>query len=319
MTKPKYDIKKLITDRLKADKNNYVQSGKDFIMCSCLNPKHKDAHPSFAINLTNGYGKCFSCGFSVSSSYFTKDLPSMDAEELERAILYNTAKEKLSGVDTPVEFKESFLPPIDKFMDMYRCISKETLQRAGVYLTTREGRYQDRIIFPVYYEDKLIGFTGRTTNSDVLPKYLHSTGLATKHVVYPYNIIKAHKHKRLFVTEGVMDALSMIDMGYNAMCNFGVADNFTNKKVAELVRLGVEELYLCFDKDEAGAEQEVKILQNLNLKFFDKVGLARTLPEFKEYYQSPAKDFNEYLVLKKLGVPFEPSTSILDVPYDEEL
>ncbi len=282
----------------------YTRTGANFIMTSCFNPKHNDKHPSFAINLVTGAGKCFGCGFTINSNYWTNDLPDEEEEELLRAIEYQKMRSKLFVED--LDSKDTaniFLPPIDEKLTKYRGLTKDTLEKMGIYITNT-GRFANRVIFPIYYADKLMGFTGRATKAEVTPKYLHSTGLKTKNIIYPYNIIKGNK--RLYITEGVMDALSLINDGYISMCNFGVADNFNLKKVAELVRLGVEEIYLFFDKDNVGQEAEIEILQNPALQYFDKVGLARMLPEFKEYYESSAKDYNEYMVLKQLGCAMSP-------------
>jgi DNA primase len=290
-------MEQLIISKLKTP---FTRTGSEFIMTSCLSPAHNDKHPSFAINLATGRGKCFGCGHTVSGSYWTEGMDELEEEEMLRAIEYAEMTKRLTSHESNVKSSKVFLPPIDEELDTYRGLSETTLKRAGIYVT-KTGRFANRVIFPIYYDDTLVGFTGRTLDSSTKEmKYLHSTGLKTKSVIYPYNLLKGHR--RIYVVEGVMDALSLIEKGFPAMCNFGVADNFTMPKVSEMVRIGIEEVYLMFDKDKAGEEAEIEILQNQNLQFFEKVGVARLLPEFKEYYESPFKDYNEYMVAKKVGI-----------------
>ena len=62
-----------------------------------------------------------------------------------------------------------------------------------------------------------------------------------------------------------------------------------------MLELGVEKIYLAFDKDVAGTTAMNEFLKS-DLNDYFEVKLGVELDELKDFYKSPYKDLNEYLM-----------------------
>lgn len=293
-------MRDIILSKLNQMKISYKFSGDHYVMCGCLNPSHNDETPSFHIDLNTGLGGCFTCGFKAKPSYFI-DKTSMtedELEELERTTQYSLLKAKLKREE--IGLNTANLPIVGAYMDEYRGLSKDTLDRFDVYLCTR-GLYADRVIFPFYVEGRPVGFTSRTTINST-PKYLHSKGFDNKATIYPYDVLEQEATKRalkyVVLVEGVLDCLSLWQNNIPSICNFGVANNLTRHKLACLLSWGIESIYVSFDKDLAGQEAEDRLINSEDLKYLADFGVelksARELKELEDYYKIPEGDLNDY-------------------------
>ena len=94
-------------------------------------------------------------------------------------------------------------------------------------------------------------------------KYIHSKGLKPSDVGYPLDVLlhtensyknklkeALDKHKSAILVEGVYDAILLCSLGISAVSNFGVGTNHLDE--ALLLGLGIHNLYILMDKDEAG-------------------------------------------------------------------
>lgn len=286
--------------KTKLDKLNlpYKETGNNHIMCECLSPVHNDKTPSFHISLETGYGGCFTCGFNISPDFFLKDtgLSEDDLESLERAQQYKALKDRLKRDEVGLTAQN--LPIHSEDLEKYRGLNKKDLDRFGIYLCKR-GMYSDRVIFPFYKEKIPVGFTSRTTLPDVQPKYLHNKGFNNKQTVYPYDVLKQTQTDYVVLVEGVLDCLSLWKLGIPSLCNFGVANNLSTNKVAFLLSLGVETIYISFDKDKAGQEAEESLINHPNLEWLKEEGIAlnhgRKLKSLEDYYKDTEGDLNDYI------------------------
>jgi len=288
----------------------FVESGTEYLLSQCLSPNHHDKKPSFSINTETGFCKCFGCGYTLTKEFFTDGvIDEDDLEVLERKALYAKLINKVdedSHKDVAV-----YLPPISEVPTKeFRGLSLDLLKRAGVY-TALKGKYKDRMIFPFYEENECRGYTSRALAGQE-PKYLHNYGFNAKEIVYPYNLIKASGTDTLIVVEGVVDCLSAWELGIPAVCNFGVAFNFNKDKVATLLKLGIETILICLDKDEAGAKHTIGfhtedkyvmgLIEQPLLNDNFTVGIANVLPSLSAYYKDDiSKDLNDYLVRSIYG------------------
>ena len=201
------------------------------IQCACLNPAHIDAHPSFSINSKNGMFYCFSCQYKGN---FKRYLDGEIDEDMERTAMYLQSLKSLEYLDAPVDaIQASIMLPPDSGIPIpsegIRGVSKEVLERLEVFYCTL-GKYKGRLIFPVKdSEGTLLGFDariytpeGHTKIEPVNPKakYLRPAYFKTAGIVY--GTYKSNYSDTIILTEGVFDALSWIELGYPAACNFGL-------------------------------------------------------------------------------------------------
>jgi DNA primase len=160
--------------------------------------------------------------------------------------------------------------------------------------------FTNRIMFPIILNQRVLGFGGRTLINHSI-KYLNSK----KSPLYDkgstlYLLDKAkksiYKEGWAVLVEGYFDVLSLVTHGiHNVVASCGTA--FTESQ-ARLLRRWVNEVYICYDGDEAGKEAAKNAKKILNK--YDIYGGTLTLP--KEY--DPDEFVNEFgedafLALKK--------------------
>ncbi len=185
---------------------------------------------------------------------------------------------------------------------------------AGLAIKTQDGsyieRFRNRIIFPIKnLKNQIVGFGGRSLNSEIQPKYLNSpeTEVFKKNrLVYLGEVAakEAIKSERLIVVEGYMDALTMHKTGFNeTVATLGTAFNHNHLKL--LWNLGNEPI-LCFDGDEAGKKAMVKaaytalplLSPGMTLKFCflpEKMDPDETIKHYGKEYMKNLLDRTENL------------------------
>lgn len=148
-------------------------------------------------------------------------------------------------------------------------IRDEVLEQAGLILMTETGRKRDfffqRITFPIRDPmGSVIGFSARKFKEETFGgKYINTseTPLFKKSQVLfglSYCRRRIAKERKAIVVEGQIDALRLIQAGFNfTVAGQGTA--FGEGHVRELLNLGVHHVFLALDADDAGQEATVKI------------------------------------------------------------
>jgi len=275
--------------------------GENFIMCQCMNPQHNDKNPSMSINTDNGDGYCFTCGYEVTLTDFIGECHELSNGAIE-ALELKATKNRIESLNE--DYEEDYQEPIKftlpkvfrKFNNTsYRGISPEILTKTGVYLSANEYHenkdFRYRVMFPYYQQGKLVGYEGRVLDNRK-PKYLRAAGVDTKQVIYPYALIAEKFVPTLFVVEGVMDCLSLWELGYPAICNFGTEYNYGVNKLDMLSEM-VGSLVVAFDNDEAGQRKgkilEKKLGNNMLVKNINTTYIGR------QFVKSGVNDWNDFL------------------------
>ncbi|HSX11880.1 MAG TPA: DNA primase [Rhabdochlamydiaceae bacterium] len=160
---------------------------------------------------------------------------------------------------------------------------EEALEGAG--LLSRQGRdfFSDRITFPIGdVFGSVIGFSARKFKEETFGgKYINTaeTVLFKKSQVLfglSYCRQRIAKERQALIVEGQIDALRLIYMGFNfTVAGQGTA--FGEEHAKELIQLGVQQIFLALDGDEAGRNATVKI-GNL----FQKRGIGVRVLKLKE-------------------------------------
>lgn len=141
------------------------------------------------------------------------------------------------------------------------------LLEAGLLVANNKGhyydRFRDRIMFPIRdRRGRVVGFGGRVIDTGE-PKYLNSpeTSVFNKSQQV-YGLYEARAANRtlesLIVVEGYLDVVTLSQFGIsNVVATLGTA--LTDKHL-ELLFKQVNELYFCFDGDDAGQAAQKRAL-----------------------------------------------------------
>lgn len=284
------NIKESLISYLEQNNLKYIDRDNK-ISHQCVNPNHQENSPSAFTVLESGneYNHCSSCNFHMNTESLYKFL------ELgfdEKVLFVNQIKNILKQAEPKLE-KESaqvFLPIKDKdFNKPYRGISPEVYKKVGAYSTFRETFYQKRIIFPIYnINNELILFEAVSTNKNIQPKVLRNKGADTSILLGFENLLG--NSDTVFLTEGIYNSLSFMELGYDSVFNFGLGN--IKDKIKTLHIKGIKNIILAADNDASGSAFNKEcyhlLKHNFNVAFF----------QFP--YNSPEKcDSND--LLKKNG------------------
>jgi len=205
----------------------------------CPNPEHKDTKlGNFHINLSKGYMKCFSCGWSKSVFDFLIEGGVSFAEaykffieprELEnREVLFPIA------IGAPKEFLD-------------RGFTKETLEHFKVGYSEHDGRIE----IPVIFYDKVVGVVYRKPGK----KLFSNDGFLMHDFIYNYEPTEER-----YFTEGFTDVFRTYQNGVeNISATMGVS--ITPKQLALMRRHKV--IHLGYDYDYAGVSAMYHIYYSL--------------------------------------------------------
>lgn len=161
-------------------------------------------------------------------------------------------------------FQVGLAPSEEGVTRRYLGAGEELLTAAGLFSRGRDF-YRDRITFPLRDPSgAVVGFSARKYKEETFGgKYINSTetGLFKKsHFLFGLSECRRRiaKEQKAIVVEGQIDALRLIEAGFNlTVAALGTA--FGEGHVEELRRLGVLEVYLAMDGDEAGCQAAAKI------------------------------------------------------------
>jgi len=289
-------------------------------MCSCpfayLHLDGDDKTPSFAIHKETGVWHCFTCGEKGTLVSLIKKLKNVSDSVAQQIIQgyedvsFQRIKKKLSNLreqhsERKAEVKVITLPGLVEVETCKKAL--QYLQNRGLYLNVirkfniqfcQRGLYKDRLIIPIFYERKCVGFIARDITDQAESKYLLPSEF--KKSKYLFNIDTINSNKPVWLVEGVFDVLKLFQFGLrNVVAVFG--SEVSDTQVALLLRKNVREVVLCFDSDQAGT----KVMKNFIRKYnqFFKVCVTQ-LPDLKDPGDlSTIDEFKKLLSsVKEIGV-----------------
>ena len=250
---------------------------------ACLNPAHRDTHPSMGYNEKNQTVHCFACG----ATYDVFDLVGQEEGLVDFPSKMKAVNRRYGGGDVirvtakPTQvfpYKEGEGRPDPYFTG--RGLSDETVRRFGLVV---EHGYA---VLPIFAEGVCRSVCRRATISTANPRYKNSRGAMQ---LWNGAAIERAAGKALFVTEGIFDALSLEELGYPAVALCGAANaGRLLQKLAEYVPVAwPEKIVLAGDADAAGQGMNENLREQLTVRGIACAVLA--LPE-------GCKDVNEALV-----------------------
>ena len=183
---------------------------------------------------------------------------------------------------------------------------KKLLKEIGIINQNDFGneRFKDCIVFPIINElGQITEIYGRSI-SQAYGKHFYLPG-EHKGIFNP----KALEHKEIFLCESIIDALSIMSLGYvNVTSSFGI-NGFTDEMLNLLKEKGIEKVYICYDSDRQAEKAFFLLaerLKNIGIET-SRITFTRRLPEtsgastIEEPVLSgveeliPYKDANEFL------------------------
>ncbi|MGO9572522.1 MAG: toprim domain-containing protein [Desulfomonilaceae bacterium] len=120
-------------------------------------------------------------------------------------------------------------------------------------LMNREGDdfFRDRVIVPIRSNGSVVRFYGRALDDENTVKHLRMRNDRTivGDGLFNWNA----RRSEIIVTEGIFDALSLIDKGFkNAVATFGTQGIGSDRNLIRVAESSVRKLYFCYDGDKAG-------------------------------------------------------------------
>jgi len=236
---------------------------RDFVNICCIFCRDSSNHGGFS--LKNGNYNCWICGKHSTVDVIANllNITNKDAFKIYKQF------SKVRGVET--SFSNSFIESASPLTCSLPRFSVPLLNSHKKYLRSRNfdpdeivrkwkiqgtnhlGHYMKRIIIPIYYNNKLVSFTSRdiTEQSNLKYKACPKKEAVISHKEILYGI--DHTKEKTIICEGPMDVWRL---GYGAVCTFGTK---VTKKQLKLIIDRFDKVYLMFDPDEAGEENQMKL------------------------------------------------------------
>ena len=220
---------------------------------------------------------------------------------------------KLDGEDIK-NYKLGFAEKDDKKIIQYcktNNISDADFKKLGLFSEKGNFLFKNRIIFPITnFRSEVVGFGGRALE-DFGPKYLNSSESSiykkNRTLYFLPNFLKdVKKHKFVIIVEGYFDVIAFNKLGFsNVASPSGTA--LTIQQLNQISKY-TDEIYLCFDNDQAGVEATKRIVEIKNNIGKDLNIYSILLPskykDISEFYESGEKNIENLISDKKDLVEF---------------
>lgn len=273
---------------------------------ACLNPAHRDTHPSMGYNEKNQTVHCFACG----ATYDIFDLVGQEEGLTDFPAKMNAVNRRYGGgeiirVNTrPAQvfpYKEGEGRPDPYFTG--RGLSDETVKRFGLVV---ENGYA---VLPVFVAGICRSICRRAMDPGTEPRYQNSRGAMQ---LWNGAAIARAAEKTMFVTEGIFDALSLEELGFPAVALCGAANTGRLMQALDRCDIPPKRIVLAGDADAAGQGMNEKLQEQLTAS-----GIACEVLELPE----GCKDVNEALQKARpaLQAACETAVSVQKVPMETAL
>ena len=220
---------------------------------------------------------------------------------------------KLDGEDIK-NYKLGFAEKDDKKIIQYcktNNISDADFKKLGLLSEKGNFLFKNRIIFPITnFRSEVVGFGGRALE-DFGHKYLNSSESSiykkNRTLYFLPNFLKdVKKHKFVIIVEGYFDVIAFNKLGFsNVASPSGTA--LTIQQLNQVSKY-TDEIYLCFDNDQAGIEATKRIVEIKNNISKDlniySISLPSKYKDISEFYESAEKNIDNLISDKKDLVEF---------------
>ncbi|KAF2955836.1 DnaB-like helicase C-terminal domain-containing protein [Marinitoga sp. 38H-ov] len=247
-------------------------------------PFHDDHTPSFNIfENENGYliYNCFACGEKGSLKDLLKKL-------------------NINPKEYGLNEKRKFPKPFYEFMRKRLKASDKEIE----YLAFNFGIEGDNEKLKIPYRDEEGNFLGGYFTRSYNKKEMRFAKGLERPLFFADDIKRFEDIRDIsvfgvFITEGHMDALSLLKYNLPAVATGGSGN--IEKYLATLEKLGVTNLYLAFDNDKAGREHTLNYIKKAYTKFYFNVKVIEIPEDYKdinEWLMKSDNFYNEFLEAK---------------------
>jgi 5S rRNA maturation endonuclease (ribonuclease M5) len=287
----------------------YRESRNNFkIRCfdpSCDQGVHKSHPYKLEVTKDGSAAHCWRCDWSGNWNSLARHLGlepfsnKVDCEILPEDV--DPAEFIQKQINACLEFKEEKLPDeIEPWNgeigngEDWRGLSVAFLSKIPAYhwhQIDQKGNHVERILFPFYQKNKLLGYTGRRLDDNTVMRYDNADFTRAIKIFFPFDYVKKEFFgtDKLVLVEGPVDSLFLNQFGIPTLSILGTS-NWSQSKIDLLITINVRKLLLLMDGDESGRSCAINITngsEKRNRKFvsldsvMDKVRVIN-LPEGKD-------------------------------------
>ena len=185
---------------------------------------------------------------------------------------------------------------------------KTSLMKQGIITDRGKEHFAGCITIPIFDDmDMVVGIYGRSINPKAKIPHLYLRG---KHRGV-FNRKASKVYDEIIFTESIIDALSLIFLGFKNTQSIYGTNGFTDEHLTILKDDRVKTVILAFDNDEAGEKASVKLKEALLSEGFSVKSItpSKVANMFPEHPDSSVKDWNEYLTAGGTPAEFIPSSA----------
>ena len=216
-------------------------------------------HGGFNIQSKKLYYNCWKCGWISVYDIFEKlKIPTLLIKGYRP--IKPIRKNQILSSPLTIEVPGNSIPEKShiKYLKKRHFNIDYIIQKYDIRFTTYLGKYIWRIIFPIYFNGKIVSYQGRDISDQQLLRYkaCEMKNEIIHHKDILYNIDNCRSNKILLV-EGIFDVLRI---GNNCCCGFG-----TSMKMEQINLLKrYKQVFILFDSEEKAQKQAEKIAVILN-------------------------------------------------------
>jgi 5S rRNA maturation endonuclease (ribonuclease M5) len=246
---------------------NVKEGSSGELIHSCVLPfgghKNGDANPSASLNYKKLTYKCLGCGSGGGLLWFIGVCRGLETDQARRWLenetgtgnveqdlgallryfdaIYNPTKNYLAPIpEISVSVLRPWLGPVHPYLTEIRRIPEKTL----IEYCVGHDESTERIVFPHFWNTKLVGWQTRRIWDDGSEKYKSSPDFPKDRTIYNFS----QRRTRAVVVEGVMSVLSKHHIEDNIEAVFGASVTDRQARLLSIHR----EVVLFLDNDRAG-------------------------------------------------------------------
>lgn len=196
---------------------------------------------------------------NATAEYYGQNLTPDDAFLLQRGISYATSQRFRVG---RAQGKQNLFKHL-----VTRGIAMDVISQCGLLNKNGNDFFQNHLVIPIYLGDQVVDLIGRYLGEKDYPKYwrLPRERVITGHSHFNWDIDRSE----MILVEGVMDALSLVDKGFDNAVATGGTNGLNEQLLRRSMYLGLKKIWICFDGDDAGLKAGLALaykLADLGLK-----------------------------------------------------